>query len=164
MARKMNIQAQPKTARWMVALLMGTLAPLVSALPNPDHHGAIAQSYSTQSFETYPADRANSYSIDGQWYSPNSSSSQWNNRWQQRWNNQWGDRSSPTIIRGDIEDSTLVNPIIIDSSIEDSVILQPRNGYDWRDYDSSGYSDGYYNNDSGRPFCGTLAHRRQACQ
>jgi hypothetical protein len=36
-----------------------------------------------------------------------------------------GYRRSGTVIRGDIENSTLVNPVIIDSDIEDSTLVNP---------------------------------------
>ena len=110
-------------------------------------------------------DRADSYYIDGRWYTPNSGYSnsdrydQYDNWYYERDDyrgryDNWSDR--PTIIRGDIEDATIVNPIIIDSDIDDATIIQTRPG------DRYDYNSGSRNRTS--PTCRVLAHRRTACQ
>jgi hypothetical protein len=112
------------------------------------------------------SDRADSYYIDGRWYSPSSYRNQYDNRYYDsshiyrgesyrgQYGTHRGDRYPTTIIRGDIEDSTLINPIIIDSTIDDSVIIQPR------------FNNRYPAPSTNRtsPSCRVLAHRRAACQ
>lgn len=77
-------------------------------------------------------------------------------------------RSTPrTVIRGDVEDSTLVRPVIIDSTIEDStivnpVIVSPRRSSRTiiRERSSTGYpSTGQQN-----PACMAFSDIRIACQ
>jgi hypothetical protein len=102
-------------------------------------------------------DRADSYYIDGRWYTPNSGYYDPYNQYNQydpynQYDN-WRDR--PTIIRGDIEDSTIVNPIIINSDIDDSTIIETRPNYRY-DYTPS--------SNRTSPTCRVLSHRRTACQ
>ncbi len=62
---------------------------------------------------------------------------------------------STTIIRSDIEDSTLVNPVIIDSEIDDSTLINPV-------FVTPNYTN--RRTTERRPACRTLAHLRAACQ